>query len=68
MAKNSDTGSNLFYPDTRFERMARRPGGVERDAALERAQAAVNGIESAIKGSISVKSIQEYIKESKNLN
>ncbi len=46
MAKNSDTGSNLFYPDTRFERMARRPGGVERDAALERAQAAVNDLKS----------------------
>jgi hypothetical protein len=46
MTKKSDTGSNLFYPDTRFERLARRPGGVERDAALERAQAAVDNMKS----------------------
>jgi hypothetical protein len=44
MAKNNDTGANLFYPDTRFERMARRPGGVERELALEQAQAAVDKI------------------------
>lgn len=42
MSKNTDTSSRLFYPDTRFERLARRPGGVEREAALERAQAAVD--------------------------
>lgn len=34
----------MFYPDTRFERLARRPGGIERDAALERAQAAVDDL------------------------
>jgi hypothetical protein len=44
MAKNDNTGSNLFYPDTRFERLARRPGGVEREVALEQAQAAVDEI------------------------
>jgi hypothetical protein len=42
MKKNDTAGSNLFYPDTRFERLARRPGGMERDAALDRAQAAVD--------------------------
>jgi len=44
--KKNDTGggANLFYPDTRFERLARRPGGIERDAALERAQAAVDDL------------------------
>jgi hypothetical protein len=44
MAKDDDTGPNLFYPDTRFERLARRPGGVERDIALSLAQAAVDEI------------------------
>lgn len=34
----------MFYPDTRFERLARRPGGIERDAALERAQSAVDDL------------------------
>lgn len=42
MKKTNNAGSNLFFPDTRFERLARRPGGLERDAALERAQAAVD--------------------------
>jgi hypothetical protein len=45
MKKNDGAGSNLFYPDTRFERLARRPGGIERDAALERAQAAVDELQ-----------------------
>lgn len=44
MKKNDNAGTNLFYPDTRFERLARRPGGIERDAALERAQAAVDDL------------------------
>lgn len=44
--KNADTSANIFYPDTRFERMARRPGGVERDKALANAQAAVEGLKS----------------------
>ncbi|MDO8877538.1 MAG: hypothetical protein Q8M24_25215 [Pseudolabrys sp.] len=43
MPKN-DTGATIFYPDTRFERLARRPGGVEREVALEKAQAAVDDI------------------------
>lgn len=49
MAKNDNNGSNLFYADTRFERLARRPGGVERDVALERAQAAVDAIKPDFK-------------------
>jgi hypothetical protein len=44
MKKNDSAGANLFYPDTRFERLARRPGGIERDAALQRAQAAVDDL------------------------
>lgn len=31
--------AKVFHPDNRFERMARRPGGVARDHALESAQA-----------------------------
>lgn len=46
MKKNQTGGVNLFYADTRFERLARRPGGIERDAALERAQAAVDEMQS----------------------
>jgi hypothetical protein len=44
MATNDNNDANLFYPDTRFERMARRPGGVARELALEQAQASVDKI------------------------
>ena len=33
--------AHIFYPDTRFERMARRPGGVAREQALANAQTKV---------------------------
>jgi hypothetical protein len=49
MSKKPDTEARLFYPDTRFERLARRPGGVSRDVALTRAQAAVDAIEPDFK-------------------
>lgn len=39
--KQGTPEATIFYADTRFERMARRPGGVSREEALERAQNAV---------------------------
>lgn len=46
MTKNNHPEATIFYADTRFERLARRPGGVERDAALEQAQAAVEDLKA----------------------
>lgn len=40
--KPVNTEATIFYADTRFERMARRPGGVSREEAIERAQSAVD--------------------------
>lgn len=39
--KQGNPEATIFYADTRFERMARRPGGVSREEALEHAQNAV---------------------------
>ena len=36
-----------FFAETRFERMARRPGGISREQALERAQSEVNSLKPA---------------------
>jgi hypothetical protein len=41
MTKNTPPEARLFYADTRFERLARRSGGVEREKAIEQAQAQV---------------------------
>jgi hypothetical protein len=38
MTKDDKRDPRIFYPDNRFERMARRSGGVSRDAALKQAQ------------------------------
>lgn len=38
MSKQDKRAPRIFYPDNRFERMARRSGGVSRDIALKRAQ------------------------------
>ena len=42
MAKNSKDEAHTFLVDTHFQRMARRPGGVARELALERAQAKID--------------------------
>lgn len=44
--KQGDTEANIFYADTRFERLARRPGGISREEALERAQSAVEELKT----------------------
>jgi len=48
--KQGDTEANIFYADTRFERMARRPGGLSREEALERAQSAVEDLNTDFSG------------------
>ncbi len=45
MSKKSPP-ANIFYADTRFERQARRTGGIERDQALQRAQAEVEELKT----------------------
>jgi hypothetical protein len=39
MSKGPDPQALTFFVETRFQRMARRPGGVRREQALENAQA-----------------------------
>jgi hypothetical protein len=41
MSKDTKHDAHTFYVDTRFQRMARRPGGVAREQALATAQAQV---------------------------
>jgi hypothetical protein len=38
MIKENTPEARLFFVDTRFQKMARRPGGVPRDRAIEQAQ------------------------------
>jgi hypothetical protein len=38
MAEQSDHDANVFPVDTRFQQLARRPGGVSRERAIESAQ------------------------------
>jgi hypothetical protein len=38
MAKEHVPEARLFFVDTRFQKMARRPGGVSRESAIEQAQ------------------------------
>jgi hypothetical protein len=38
MVKENTPEARLFFVDTRFQKMARRPGGVPRDRAIEQAQ------------------------------
>lgn len=42
MSKDSKPEAHIFYVDTRFQKMARRPGGVAREQALAGAQAQVD--------------------------
>ncbi len=50
MAKPGDTEAHIFYADTRFERMARRPGGISREEAIEQAQSAVDELSTDFTG------------------
>lgn len=44
MAENADPTARIFPVDTRFQKMARRPGGVPREQAIESAQAEIEQI------------------------
>ncbi len=44
MKKKQDIPATVFYPENRFDRMARRAGGVPREQALAQAQAQVDEI------------------------
>jgi hypothetical protein len=46
MSKQPSPPANIFYADTRFERLARRPGGVEREQAIQRAQTEVDDMKA----------------------
>lgn len=45
-SKGENREARIFFADTRFQRMARRPGGVTRKQAIEGAQAEVNDLKS----------------------
>jgi hypothetical protein len=44
MSDDAEQDARTFFVDSRFEQMARRPGGMPRDEALERAQATIDEI------------------------
>ena len=46
MSKNTKHEARTFFADTRFERMARRPGGATREQALARAQVQIDEIKA----------------------
>lgn len=44
--KQGGGDANIFYADTRFERLARRPGGVSREEAINQAQSAIEELKA----------------------
>jgi hypothetical protein len=48
MTKKTEADARMFFVDTRFQRLARRSGGISREQAISQAQA---GIEEAGGGS-----------------
>lgn len=46
MPSKSEPEARIFYANTRFEQMARRPGGVPREQALAEAQATIDELKS----------------------
>src|SRR3974390_379244 len=46
-AKPASPPARIFPVDTRFQQLARRAGGVPRDKAIERAQAAIDSLKPA---------------------
>lgn len=42
MSKNSNHEAHMFFVDSRFQRLARRPGGVSREQAMKNAQAKID--------------------------
>src|SRR5262245_48626475 len=50
MADESNEEARVFSVETRFQRLARRPGGVSRDTALERAQSNIERLKPEFAG------------------
>ncbi len=50
MADESKPEARVFSVETRFQKMARRPGGVSREKALERAQSNIEEMKSEFTG------------------
>jgi hypothetical protein len=46
MAPHSDRDPTIFPVDTRFQQLARRPGGVTRERAIERAEHQIDGLKT----------------------
>jgi hypothetical protein len=46
MAQQSDRNPTVFPVDTRFQQLARRPGGVTRERAIERAEHQINELKT----------------------
>src|SRR5215510_1428613 len=44
MAEQNNNDPNVFSVDTRFQQLARRPGGVSRDRAIDSAQRQIDGM------------------------
>ena len=44
--KSTTQDASIFFPDTRFERMARRSGGLTREEAVKGAQKQIDGLQS----------------------
>jgi hypothetical protein len=53
--------ARIFFVDTRFQKMARRPGGVSREAAIEAAQTAIEEIQPEIDNGLE-RELQELAK------
>jgi hypothetical protein len=53
--------ARIFFVDTRFQKMARRPGGVSRDAAIEAAQSAIEEIQPEVDNGLE-RELQELAK------
>lgn len=50
MPKSTNPEARIFFANTRFEKMARRPGGVPREQALAQAQAKIDKLKSGFSG------------------
>ena len=61
MSSEKHPEARVFFVDTRFQMMARRPGGVSRDAALEGARNAINEIQPEIDYGLE-RELQELVK------
>ena len=50
MAGTRKHDARLFAVETRFQKLAKRPGGIPRDAAIERAQSAIDDVKPEFDG------------------